>query len=74
MIGLEEEDVEDYDSIVPAYFQREKWPCPRLIDNRPQGKDLALVWFMNKKRAEIARHIDVNKIPKKFRFVSVLSI
>ena len=77
MIGLEGEDEEDYDSIVQAYFHFEKWPCPRLIDDRPQGKDLALVWFwvwfMNKKRAKIARHIDVNKIPKKFRCVTISS-
>ena len=74
MIGLgeEEEEEEDFDSRVPPHFHSKKWPSPRLIENRPQGKDEALVWFMNEKRDEIAQHIDVNRIPKKFRFANKL--
>ena len=73
MIGLEDEEEEDYyDSRVPTDFHDEKWPCPKLRNNRPKGKDLALVWFMNEKRDEIAQHIDINRIPNKLRFASNL--
>ena len=74
MIGLDEEEEEEnyYDSRVPADFHSRKWPYPKLINNRPQGKDLALVWFMNEKRADIAQHIDVSRIGKKFRLVIIL--
>ena len=75
MIGLEEEqDEEDFDSRVPPDFHTKKWPFPKLINNRPQGKDAALVWFMNEKRTDIARHIDVNRVTNKFRLVTILSI
>ena len=75
MIGLgEEEEEEDFDSRVPPYFHLRKWPSPKLIENRPQGKDEALVWFLNEKKDEIAQHIDVNRIPKKFRFASKLYV
>ena len=74
MIGLDEEqEEEDFDSRVPPDFHTKRWPSPKLIYNRPQGKDAALVWFMNEKRAEIAEHIDVNRITNKFRFVTSLS-
>ena len=77
MIGLGEEEVEeeeDFDGRVPPDFHSKKWPSPKLINNRPQGKDKALVWFMNEKEDEIAQHIDVNSIPKKFRFASKLYV
>ena len=75
MMGIEEEEEEYYyDSEFPPVFHTKKWPYPKLKNNRPQGKDEALVWFMNEKRVEIARHIDVNRITNKFRLVTILSI
>ena len=30
----------------PAYFHETKWPHPRLVRNKPQGEDEALVWVL----------------------------
>ena len=41
----EDEDVTLPDG--PDSFRDKKWPCPRLDRNRPTGKDLALVFYMD---------------------------
>ena len=38
----------------PPEFSEHGWPHPKLVDNKPQGKDEALVWFMDYYREHIS--------------------
>ena len=60
MIEADEEDP-------PAYFQETKWPHPRLVRNRPQGEDEALVWVLDSWREAVQRHVDMARIRNRNR-------
>ena len=51
----------------PAYFQETKWPHPRLVRNRPQGEDEALVWVLDTWRETVQRHVDMARISNRNR-------
>ena len=37
----------------PPEFSSHSWPHPRLLDNKAQGQDECLVWFMDHYRDHI---------------------
>ena len=61
-------DGEEFEENVPDHFYDTKWPHPKLRDNRPTGKDEALVWFMEFYQDDIAQHVDVKKLNKRKRY------
>ena len=44
----------------PDHFSDIHWPQPKLLDNRPQGPDEALVWYMNYYQ-NLIRHFAPNR-------------
>ena len=65
---------EEEDAALPDDFFDKKWPHPRLHQNRPTGKDEALVWFINfyKERWLEKFGVDITDISKRNRSIKCL--
>ena len=61
---------EEEDAALPPDFFDKKWPHPKLQQNRPTGKDEALVWFTNfyKDRWLQEHGVDITDVQKRNRF------
>ena len=64
-----EDPYEEEDAALPDNFFDKKWPHPKLHQNRPTGKDEALVWFINfyKERWLEEFGVDISDIGRKNR-------
>ena len=66
----EDDQYELENETLPTKFYHQKWPHPKLIHNRPTGKDEALCWFLDFYREQLfeVNNIDIDNLPNKQRF------